>query len=85
MALAHPATFDFRSGIPETSLFPHRPWQRLIAGTLRAESFAKTNYGDSTVFTQRVSSVWMTDWTGCESENWLYRQSFQLSYAEPAT
>jgi GntR family transcriptional regulator/MocR family aminotransferase len=46
MAFAHPATFDFRSGIPEASLFPHRPWRRLIAGTLRAESFAKTNYGD---------------------------------------
>jgi GntR family transcriptional regulator / MocR family aminotransferase len=44
--LVRPATFDFRTGIPDASLFPHRTWRRLIARSLRAEVIAKPIYGD---------------------------------------
>src|ERR1700730_6846496 len=29
-AFEHPAAFDFRTGIPDPSLFPHRTWRRLV-------------------------------------------------------
>src|SRR5206468_7091279 len=29
-AFARPAIFDFRTGIPDASLFPHRTWRRLM-------------------------------------------------------
>jgi GntR family transcriptional regulator/MocR family aminotransferase len=45
-AFAYPAIYDFRSGIPDASLFPHRMWRRLVARTLRAESSAKAVYAD---------------------------------------
>jgi GntR family transcriptional regulator/MocR family aminotransferase len=45
-AFAQPSVFDFRSGIPDASLFPHRTWRRLVARTLRAESSAKALYAD---------------------------------------
>jgi GntR family transcriptional regulator/MocR family aminotransferase len=35
-AFKHPAAFDFRTGIPDPSLFPHRTWRRLVARTLRS-------------------------------------------------
>src|SRR5262249_3725791 len=38
MPFARPARFDFRSGIPDASLFPHKTWRRLIARALRAEA-----------------------------------------------
>jgi GntR family transcriptional regulator/MocR family aminotransferase len=45
-AFAHPAIFDFRSGIPDAALFPHRTWRRLVARTLRAEGSATGHYAD---------------------------------------
>jgi GntR family transcriptional regulator/MocR family aminotransferase len=33
---ARPARFDFRTGIPDATLFPHRAWRRLIARSLRS-------------------------------------------------
>jgi GntR family transcriptional regulator/MocR family aminotransferase len=40
-AFEHPAEFDFRTGLPDTSLFPHRAWRRLVARALRSsESLA---------------------------------------------
>jgi GntR family transcriptional regulator/MocR family aminotransferase len=35
-AFAHPARFDFRTGLPDAALFPHRTWRRLIARSLRS-------------------------------------------------
>lgn len=35
-AFDQPALFDFRTGMPDASLFPHRHWRRLIARALRA-------------------------------------------------
>ena len=32
---ARPAQFDFRTGIPDVTLFPHEPWRRLMARELR--------------------------------------------------
>lgn len=40
----HPAEFDFRTGIPDASLFPHRAWRRLIAHALRSRETAATAY-----------------------------------------
>jgi GntR family transcriptional regulator / MocR family aminotransferase len=39
------ARFDFRSGIPDGSLFPHKTWRRLIAHELRAEASNAAVYG----------------------------------------
>jgi GntR family transcriptional regulator / MocR family aminotransferase len=35
-AFANPARFDFRTGLPDAALFPHRTWRRLIARSLRS-------------------------------------------------
>jgi GntR family transcriptional regulator/MocR family aminotransferase len=35
---ARPATHDFRTGIPDATLFPHEAWRRLVAGELRTEA-----------------------------------------------
>jgi GntR family transcriptional regulator/MocR family aminotransferase len=43
---AHSAKFDFRSGIPDASFFPHRTWRRLVSRALRAEGGAAGRYGD---------------------------------------
>jgi GntR family transcriptional regulator / MocR family aminotransferase len=45
-AFDRPARFDFRSGIPDGSLFPHKAWRRLITHELRAEASGKAVYGD---------------------------------------
>jgi GntR family transcriptional regulator/MocR family aminotransferase len=37
--------FDFRTGIPDGSLFPHQTWRRLVARELRNSSFAPGMYG----------------------------------------
>jgi GntR family transcriptional regulator/MocR family aminotransferase len=37
-AFARPARFDFRTGIPDASLFPHEAWRRLMARQLRSEA-----------------------------------------------
>jgi GntR family transcriptional regulator / MocR family aminotransferase len=44
-AFDRPARFDFRSGIPDGSLFPHKAWRRLLAGELRAEASRRAVYG----------------------------------------
>jgi GntR family transcriptional regulator/MocR family aminotransferase len=43
-AFEHRAAFDFRTGIPDPSLFPHRTWRRLIARTLRSPVVATGLY-----------------------------------------
>lgn len=45
-AFDHPAEFDFRTGLPDASLFPHRQWRRLIARELHAnEVSGEAKYG----------------------------------------
>jgi GntR family transcriptional regulator/MocR family aminotransferase len=38
------ARFDFRTGLPETTLFPHRTWRRLVARALRSADMAAGRY-----------------------------------------
>ena len=45
-AFARPAAFDFRTGIPDRSLFPQTVWRRLLARTLRASCETGGPYGD---------------------------------------
>ena len=47
-AFARPARFDFRSGVPDASLFPHEAWRRLMARQLRSEATAATVYDNPT-------------------------------------
>ena len=44
-AFEHPARFDFRSGLPDASLFPHALWRRLVGRELRNEAVASGVYG----------------------------------------
>jgi GntR family transcriptional regulator/MocR family aminotransferase len=44
-AFARPAVFDFRTGIPDVSSFPHRTWRRLMTRALRAQDAANVLYG----------------------------------------
>src|SRR5262245_25823796 len=44
-AFNRPARFDFRTGLPDASLFPHRTWRRLIAGALRSSEMSTGVYG----------------------------------------
>ena len=41
-----PARFDFRTGLPDASLFPHETWRRLVVKALRSEAVAGGVYGD---------------------------------------
>jgi GntR family transcriptional regulator / MocR family aminotransferase len=36
-AFANPAQFDFRTGLPDASLFPHEAWRRMMNRELRPE------------------------------------------------
>jgi GntR family transcriptional regulator / MocR family aminotransferase len=46
-AFARPARFDFRTGLPDVSLFPHKTWHRLIGRELRSGTAeAAGMYGD---------------------------------------
>ena len=45
-AFARLAQFDFRSGIPDGSLFPQRAWRSAMAEQLRSSSAADGVYGD---------------------------------------
>jgi GntR family transcriptional regulator / MocR family aminotransferase len=45
-AFSSPAQFDFRTGLPDSSLFPHETWRRLTAGELRPESASVRGYAD---------------------------------------
>jgi GntR family transcriptional regulator/MocR family aminotransferase len=39
-----PARFDFRTGLPDASLFPHLTWRRLVARALRAAEQTERTY-----------------------------------------
>ena len=41
---ARPARFDFRTGLPDASLFPHDRWRRLLTRELRSEEVAAGVY-----------------------------------------
>lgn len=43
-AFINPAQFDFRTGLPDSSLFPHDAWHRLIGRALRAEAAQAGSY-----------------------------------------
>src|SRR5262249_12290009 len=43
-AFIRPAQFDFRTGLPDASLFPYETWRRLLAGQLRAEVVGSGGY-----------------------------------------
>jgi len=45
-AFDRPAQFDFRSGLPDASLFPHDRWRRLIASSLERKPARAAIYGD---------------------------------------
>jgi len=45
-AFSSPAQFDFRTGLPDASLFPHETWRRLTSGELRPESTSMGGYAD---------------------------------------
>jgi GntR family transcriptional regulator / MocR family aminotransferase len=45
-AFVRPAQYDFRTGLPDGSLFPHDKWRRLVFGALRSESARTAVYGD---------------------------------------
>jgi GntR family transcriptional regulator/MocR family aminotransferase len=46
-AFAKPAEFDFRTGLPDASLFPHETWRRLLMRELRAEVATAGVYAES--------------------------------------
>jgi GntR family transcriptional regulator / MocR family aminotransferase len=41
------ARFDFRTGLPDASLFPHETWRRLVVRALRSQPVAGGVYGES--------------------------------------
>ncbi|HTE47516.1 MAG TPA: PLP-dependent aminotransferase family protein [Gemmatimonadaceae bacterium] len=43
---ARPAQFDFRTGLPDASLFPHEIWRRAMMAALRGEAMSRGMYGD---------------------------------------
>ena len=43
-AFDRPARFDFRTGLPDASLFPHQAWRRLVARALRAAEQGEQTY-----------------------------------------
>jgi GntR family transcriptional regulator/MocR family aminotransferase len=45
-AFAERAVFDFRTGIPDASLFPHTTWRRLLSRALRGPTPCDAMYGD---------------------------------------
>jgi GntR family transcriptional regulator/MocR family aminotransferase len=44
-AFVRPAEFDFRSGLPDASLFPHEEWRRAVAQQLRRTASDRGVYG----------------------------------------
>jgi GntR family transcriptional regulator / MocR family aminotransferase len=40
----HAARFDFRTGLADASLFPHRAWRRVVARALRSREMAASSY-----------------------------------------
>jgi len=45
-AFDKPARFDFRTGLPDASLFPHETWRRLVVRALHSEAVAGGVYGE---------------------------------------
>ena len=45
-AFAARAQFDFRTGLPDASLFPHDRWRRLLSRQLCSEAVGEGVYGD---------------------------------------
>jgi GntR family transcriptional regulator/MocR family aminotransferase len=45
-AFARDAQFDFRTGLPDVSLFPHDKWRRLVSFGLRSEAVRGGVYGN---------------------------------------
>ena len=45
-AFIRPAQFDFRTGLPDASLFPHDRWRRRLSRQLRSEAVRGGVYGD---------------------------------------
>jgi GntR family transcriptional regulator/MocR family aminotransferase len=45
-AFARRAQFDFRTGLPDASLFPHDRWRRLVSSALQSEAVQTGAYGD---------------------------------------
>ncbi|MEH2525761.1 MULTISPECIES: MocR-like pyridoxine biosynthesis transcription factor PdxR [unclassified Bradyrhizobium] len=43
-AFVRAARFDFRTGLPDASLFPHRAWRRVVARALRSREMAAGIY-----------------------------------------
>ncbi|HEX6104957.1 MAG TPA: PLP-dependent aminotransferase family protein [Gemmatimonadales bacterium] len=41
-----PARFDFRTGLPDSTLFPYEAWRRLIARQFRPDAAGRGVYGD---------------------------------------
>ena len=44
-AFERTAEFDFRVGLPDSTLFPHKTWRRLTARALRDDSVTRVAYG----------------------------------------
>jgi len=44
MGFDRAARFDFRTGLPDASLFPHRAWRRIVAHVLRSREMAPGVY-----------------------------------------
>src|SRR5690606_13497675 len=38
-----PAAYDFRTGLPDVSLFPHQAWRRQVSAVLRSRQFTAQN------------------------------------------
>jgi GntR family transcriptional regulator/MocR family aminotransferase len=45
-AFHKPAQFDFRTGLPDATLFPHETWRRLVVRALRSEAVAGGVYAE---------------------------------------
>jgi GntR family transcriptional regulator/MocR family aminotransferase len=53
----HQPTFDFRTGIPDDSLFPHRTWRRLMNQSLRTQDSAAVLYGNPAGYQQLRNAI----------------------------
>ncbi len=45
-SFGQPARYDFRTGLPDASLFPHRAWYRAVARALSSRELVSGLYGD---------------------------------------
>ena len=56
-AFAAPAKFDFRTGLPDASLFPHDRWRRLLSSQLGSEVVHDGVYGDPAGYRDLCESI----------------------------